>query len=80
MEMVSFNSFLKISDIFTPTALWLVLLLVIGGFAIISAVLLYHWNKYALRKEVAKKVISVYFVVSGIFILLLLGSLMAVVF
>lgn len=55
---------------------WLVLLLVIGVFAILSAILLYHWREYALDKTIIKRVTRVYFLVSGSFILLMAVSLL----
>jgi|AntRauTorckE6833_2_1112554.scaffolds.fasta_scaffold09357_4 multidrug resistance efflux pump len=64
-------------ELVTPATLWLGFALVFGVFAIISAILLYHWHKYTFDKRVAKKAMTLYFSVSGIFILSLLVSLLS---
>jgi multidrug resistance efflux pump len=64
----------------TPTVLWLGFVLFLGVVAIISAILLYHWHKYTFDNKIAKKVMAVYFSVSGIFVLLLVVSLLIVTF
>jgi len=60
-----------------PLALWLGFIVVVGIFAIISAVLVYHWRNYTFDKEVSKRVMRTYFYVSGIFVLLLTASLLS---
>lgn len=67
-------------DIFSPSVLLIVFLLVLGIFSILSAILLYHWREYALNVAVAKKAMRVYFAVSGFFILILSVSLLALTF
>jgi uncharacterized membrane protein YidH (DUF202 family) len=68
----------------TPTlsvsTLWLGFLVVLGLFAIISAVLLYHWNKYAFDRRASQRAIAIYFSVSGVFILLIVVSLLSLTF
>lgn len=64
-------------ELVTPATLWLGFALILGVFAIMSAVLLYHWHKYTFDKKVAKKAMTLYFSVSGIFILLLVVSLLS---
>lgn len=64
-------------ELVTPATLWLGFALVFGVFAIISAILLYHWHKYTFNKGTAKKAMTLYFSVSGIFILLLIVSLLS---
>lgn len=64
-------------ELVTPATLWLGFALVFGVFAIISAILLYHWHKYTFDKAVAKRAMTLYFSVSGIFILLLIVSLLS---
>ena len=68
---------IQIGEFLTPGTLWLSFALVFGIFAIMSAILLYHWHKYTFDEKVAKKAMVLYFSVSGIFILLLVVSLLS---
>jgi multidrug resistance efflux pump len=72
----SLNSF-QANEFLTPSVLWLGFAVIFGIFAIISAILLYHWNKYTFDAKVAKKAVVLYFSVSGIFMLLLVVSLLS---
>lgn len=77
METVSSDLLVSINIENPPFSVWwLVFLLAVGVFAILSAILLYHWREYALEKHIIKKVTRVYFIVSGSFILLLAVSLL----
>jgi len=62
---------------FTVSTLWLGFLVVIGVFAIMSAILLYHWNKYAFDRNAPRRAMTIYFSVSGVFILLIVVSLLS---
>jgi cytochrome bd-type quinol oxidase subunit 2 len=68
---------IQVGEFLTPSALWLIFALVLGVFAIISAILLYHWHKYTFDEKAAKKAMVLYFLVSGIFVLLLVVSLLS---
>lgn len=65
------------TPVLSVSALWLGFLVVLGIFAIISAILLYHWNKYTFDRRAAQRAMVVYFSVSGVFILLLVVSLLS---
>lgn len=64
-------------ELVTPATLWIGFVLVFGVFALISAILLYHWHKYTFEKRIAKKAMTLYFSVSGVFLLLLIVSLLS---
>lgn len=70
------RDFSGLSSFLTPSTLWLGFVVILGIFAIVSAILMYHWHKYAYNKAVAKRTITIYFSVSGVFILLLIVTLL----
>ena len=62
-------------NVFTPPMLLMLFLLGLLAFAIVSVILVYHWTNYSFTLGKVKKVIKLYFVVSGLFLLVMLVSL-----
>jgi hypothetical protein len=58
---------------------WLLTVLLIGAFGIHALIMLYHWFGFSMNKSLAILVSIIYFSVGGILILLLLGSLTAII-
>lgn len=60
------------------TILQLVFYLMLGTFAIFTAVLFYHWNNYALEKSVSRVTLLAYFI-STIPLLAIMGGILLIV-
>ncbi|MDZ7726475.1 MAG: hypothetical protein U5L75_02745 [Candidatus Campbellbacteria bacterium] len=69
---------INVSEFITPQLLWWALLAVLVLFAVISSILVFHWRKYALGKEVVRRMIIIYFSVSGVFILSLVLLILSI--
>lgn len=57
-----------------PRILWILFILGMIVYTIISAILLYHWIAYSYAREKMRRVIILYFVTSAIFILTSIGA------
>lgn len=69
---------INVSEFITPQVLWWALLAIVGLFAIVSSVLVFHWRKYALGEKVIRRMMILYFSVSGIFILSLVLVILSI--
>ena len=62
----------RLTDFVPPILLWIVFLLIILVFIVVSAALTYHWKNYNVDSKVVGRIKKVYFWVSGVFLLAML--------
>ena len=67
----------NLSDFVSPAVLWVVFLLTILVFIVVSVALMYHWRNYNTNSSVGKRVRRAYFLVSGGFLFAMLAALIA---
>jgi hypothetical protein len=59
-----------------PTALWVVLLLVVLFTGVIAAALSYHWHEYAVDARKSRMMFNGYLVVSGILVVIMILAIL----
>lgn len=64
--MEDFREFL--TDFISPAVLWLIFLVIVLVFVVISVALTYHWKNYNVNSVLVRRLRRVYFWVSGIFL------------
>ena len=64
----------RLTDFIPPVLLWIVFLVIILIFIVVSVALTYHWKNYNVDSKVVKRVKKVYFLVSGSLLLAMLVS------
>ena len=57
-----------------PRILWLMFILAMIVYSLLSAILLYHWFAYSYARSQMKSISVVFFSVSGVFILISIGA------
>ena len=62
----------RLTDFIPPVLLWIVFLVIILIFIVVSVALTYHWKNYNVDSKVVKRIKKVYFGVSGVFLLAML--------
>ena len=62
----------RLTDFIPPVLLWIIFLVIILIFIVVSVALTYHWKNYNVDSKVVKRIKKVYFGVSGIFLLAML--------
>jgi len=67
----------SLPDFVSPVILWAAFFAVGVFFVIVTAALMYHWKNYNIDNRKSRKVMRIYFGVSGIFIFIMLISVMA---
>ncbi len=67
----------RLTDFIPPILLWLVFLVIILIFIVVSAALTYHWKNYNVDSKVVVRIKKVYFWVSGVFLLAMLVSVIS---
>ncbi|MCK5026938.1 MAG: hypothetical protein KAS07_00815 [Candidatus Pacebacteria bacterium] len=69
------NEVSKPAFFITPTMLWLVFAVVFVLFAVISAVIIYHWYTYGYAPKAVSRVLKVYFFGSGCIVISAIASI-----
>ena len=67
----------RLTDFIPPVLLWMVFLVIILIFIVVSAALTYHWKNYNVDSKVVRQIKRVYFWVSGVFLLAMLVSVIS---
>ena len=67
----------RLTDFIPPVLLWIVFLVIILIFIVVSAALTYHWKNYNVDSKVVRQIKRVYFWVSGVFLLAMLVSVIS---
>lgn len=62
----------RLTDFIPPVLLWIIFLVIILIFIVVSVALTYHWKNYNVDSKVVKRIKKVYFGVSGVFLLAML--------
>lgn len=62
----------RLTDFIPPVLLWIVFLVIILIFIVVSVALTYHWKNYNVDSKVVRRIKRVYFWVSGVFLLAML--------
>jgi len=64
----------RLTDFIPPVLLWIVFLVIILIFIVVSVALTYHWKNYNVDSKVVRRIKKVYFWVSGGFLLAMFVS------
>lgn len=64
-------------ELIPPTILWMIFLVTISVFIIISVALMYHWKNYNTNSAVSKRIMKIYFLISGSFLFAMLVAAIA---
>lgn len=67
----------RLTDFIPPVLLWIVFLVIILIFIVVSVALTYHWKNYNVDSKVVRRIKRVYFWVSGVFLLAMLVSVIS---
>lgn len=67
----------SLTGVMSPTILWAVFIFTILGFLVVSVALLYHWKNYNVDARSAKKISRFYFLVSALFLLIMLFAVIS---
>jgi len=71
-ERITENFRESIVDFISPSVLIGIFLLTVMVFIIVSIALMYHWRNFSVNPAATKRIIRVYFFVSGAFLLSML--------
>ena len=64
----------SIVNAISPAVLVGIFMLTVAVFIIVSVALLYHWRNFNANPAVTKRIIRVYFLISGMFLLAMLAA------
>lgn len=61
----------------SPAILWVIFLVTVFAFVVVSIALMYHWKNYNANSALGRRVVKIYFLVSGGFLFAMLMAVIA---